>query len=459
MTKLDLALINEEGHDRTVPVEMELHLIKYFVGERIREVEADPNLLTMQRSDNSDIFYASRTHLNRKGWDTSIYNDKVKGGSERRKKFYDKIKFVCENYYGKKRHMIGLFPDDRAVMSFKGEQYAVNFDSLSSLMSNGTDVIFVEKQGTVIKMMPFAQKVGVAYIDSQGFGSEYGVALAELCDKQAKPARDYTRRYVPIHRGNLASLTDCDASGINIGMKVNGAVRLGVDLNTIKELNDVNPGLGLKIEDLQEGVDTTNNTHFKALMGLIHFKGKFYEGLLKQPDGLRFVRETHNYLLQNHTVINENGEEENILFIDWLRKYRIELNKILAVTKPKPFWKWLKWKLEQVWPERNYNRTITIDEASIMTPTMKEFTEWYNQKHVGPLIKKPVEKHQETLSKVKGFYEDVDAEEKKIDYDLVDNTLLKNKKMRKIDLALKLIMSNPETAATPAETDAAANDD
>jgi hypothetical protein len=142
MTKLDLILINEQGHGRPVPVEMELHLIKYFVGLRIREVEANPDLLTVERWDHSDVFYASRTHLNRQGWDTSVYNDNVKGGAERRKKFYDKIKSVCEDYYGKKRHQIGIFPDDRAVKSFKGQQYA-NFDSLRSLMGYGTDIVFV----------------------------------------------------------------------------------------------------------------------------------------------------------------------------------------------------------------------------------------------------------------------------------------------------------------------------
>lgn len=205
MTKLDLALINEQGHGKPVPTVMELHLIKYFVGLRIKQVQANPELLTEERWDHSDIFYASRTYLNQHGWDTSVYNDNVKGGTERRKNFYDKIKSVCEDYYGKKRHQIGIFPDDRAVMSSKGRQYAVSFDSLIERMHDGTDVVFVEKQGTVIKMMPFAEKVGPSFIDSQGFGSEYGVALAMLCDQQASAAYDYTDNYVPIHKGNLAS--------------------------------------------------------------------------------------------------------------------------------------------------------------------------------------------------------------------------------------------------------------
>ena len=135
------------------------------------------------------------------------------------------------------------------------------------------EIVFVEKQGTVIKMMPFAQKVGVAFIDSQGFGSEHGVALARLCNQQAQPARDYTQRYYPQYRDNLASLTDCDASGVGIGIKVNGATRIGINLDTIEEINHVNQGLGfdvdLQIKDLREEIDTTNNTHFMALEGIL----------------------------------------------------------------------------------------------------------------------------------------------------------------------------------------------
>ncbi len=62
--------------------------------------------------------------------------------------------------------------------------------------------------------------VGIAFIDSQGFGSECGVALARLCNQQKRPAFDYTGGYVPVYKAHLANLTDCDASGVAIGLKV-----------------------------------------------------------------------------------------------------------------------------------------------------------------------------------------------------------------------------------------------
>ena len=107
---------------------------------------------------------------------------------KRRKDFYDKIRGICENFYHVKRHQIAIYPDDRAVMAFHGRRYAVSFDNLRQLMQYGTEVIAVEKQGTVTKMIPLTRDIGVAFIDSQGFISEYGVALARLCDEQGEVA-------------------------------------------------------------------------------------------------------------------------------------------------------------------------------------------------------------------------------------------------------------------------------
>jgi len=195
MAKLDLGLINTSGNGRPVPKNMDLHIIKYVIGKRKRETEEDESLFQTERWDHSDVFYTGRTHLNRLGWDTSVYNDNVAGGADRRKLFYGKIKSVCEDHFGVKRHQIGIYPEDRAVMAFNGRSYSVGFDELRTLMGYGTDVLVVEKQGTVIKMVPFTSNIGIAFIQSQGFVSEYGTALASLCNgggKHGKAAFDYT---------------------------------------------------------------------------------------------------------------------------------------------------------------------------------------------------------------------------------------------------------------------------
>ena len=177
MTKLDLAMISQEGHGRPVPVEMDRHIIKYVIGQRKQEVEAalangDNRHFVTKRWDHSDVFYWSRTWLDQHKWDTSVYTDATEGGSKRRKNLYDMIQEVCEDFYHVKRHQIAIYPSDRAVMAFGGTEYSVGFHSLANRMSDGTDIIVVEKAGTVIKMMPFTEKNGIAFVHSEGFVSE-----------------------------------------------------------------------------------------------------------------------------------------------------------------------------------------------------------------------------------------------------------------------------------------------
>jgi hypothetical protein len=202
-------------------------MVKYVVGQRKAAAEKarannDKSPFVTNRWDHSDVFYTIRTHLNRLGWDTSVYTDAVSGGSKRRKELYAMIPDVCENYYGVKRHQIGIYLADRAIMAFNGKYYTVDFDGISNLMSSGTDIIVVEKFGTVVKMIPFTQSNGIALIESQGFVSEYeyGIALSRLCNGQTQVSKDYTDRYVPKYVGHLTVLTDCDSSGVGIGLKI-----------------------------------------------------------------------------------------------------------------------------------------------------------------------------------------------------------------------------------------------
>lgn len=452
MTKLDLGLINQRGQGR-VPKKMDLHMVKYVIQNRKADVERDRDLIKRRPWDHSDVFYAVRTWLNRHGWDTSVYNDSEAGGSDRRKSLYDKIQDVCENTYGVKRHQIGIFPDERAIMAFNGSMYAVGFEGLRELMLNGTDVIVVEKAGTVMKMVPFTSKFGIAFIQSQGFVSQYGIALAGLCNGQDKIAHVYAsddngRYYLPQYVGHLGVLTDCDHSGVMIGAKIPGACRLGIDVTTIDEINNANPALArkLRLEDLVEG--TKPNTHWKSLLNLAKETGKLVKEL-SEGDRIYYM----NYL-RRKIKITEDGEvkvvheddevddddEELQYFINYLARNRIELNTILAAVEPQVFWNWLKWKLETIWPERNYNRAIFLQDT-LLTPTMKKLNGWL-EKRSEEINKEAIDQKRTELENVKGFYEDVRAEEGKIKDDIIENTMLHNERVQKIDLALKAIMGD-----------------
>ena len=439
LTNLNLDLIFQQGYGRPVPKEIDRHMVKYVVGQRKAAVEKalannDNSPFVTNRWDHSDVFYQIRTHLNRLGWDTSVYTDAVLGGSKRRKELYSMIPNVCENYLGVKRHQIGIYPADRATIAFNGKYHTIDFDGIRNLMYIGTDIIVVEKFGTVVKLIPFTQNNGIAFIESQRFVSEYGIALARLCNGQEQVSKDYTDSYVPNYIGNLAVLTDCDSSGVGIGLKIPGATRLGVDINTIKEINEANSGLALKLEDLVEG--TKHNSHWEALVNLCDCKGKMYNDIIKsassRSEAIRQSSASRQYLLQRPFKVGETT------FIEYLRDNRIELNTILAAG-PEAFWNWLHYKLLQVWPNRDYRRAIFIDDY-MLTPTMTKFIKWC-QETTKPIIADRVAEATAELSNVSGLIDNIHGKKQEIEDDILNNSLLTNNEIMKLDKTLEKIMN------------------
>ena len=125
-----------------------------------------------------------------------------------------------------------VIPFNSNVVEFYKNIYSILYRILFNTISNklqlirrGTGIIpFFQYEitlplgkGIATNMNITQEYVGIAFIDSQGFGSECGVALARLCNQQKRPAFDYTGGYVPVYKAHLANLTDCDASGVAIG--------------------------------------------------------------------------------------------------------------------------------------------------------------------------------------------------------------------------------------------------
>jgi hypothetical protein len=316
-------------------------------------------------------------------------------------------------------------------------------------MYHGTDVTCVEKQGTVIKMAPFTRNNGVAFIQSQGFISEYGVGLGRLVNGDPGAERDYldgSYRYRP-YRGNLGNLTDCDSSGIVIGMKVKGARRLGIDLDTIDEINQVNKGLEdeldidlpIELEDLEES--NSANSHWDGLVGITKESGDLYESLSLYEKGFY-----HRYLVARPAILGGD-----IRFIDYLEEHRIELNTLLAIVKPQAFWNWLRWKLLKTWPSRNYLRGGLGLRDDIRTPTMNRFIDFY-QKHTKTITENRLADERAEMKEVSGMYDDSDGFQdnvsiikKAIMGDVMNEVVLQDKQIQKIDLALEKLMKNGGT--------------
>lgn len=230
-----------------------------------------------------------------------------------------------------KRHQIGIFPDDRAVMAFDGRYYSVGFESLKNLMHKGTDVIVVEKAGTVLKMVPFTENRGLAFIQSQGFVSEYGIALSLLSKGDSQASIDYMHCKVPKYIGHLGVLMDCDSSGALIGLKIRGATKIGLDLDSITEMIEFNQNLGidltskLEMSALVEG--TRRNSHWDGLNGIVNRnkKSKAYMDLVNNSPMDVFDINPTGYLDACIDYLNQDIEDQDgniVQFIDWLENNR-----------------------------------------------------------------------------------------------------------------------------------------
>ena len=203
--------------------------------------EGGSQLIEINRWDLSDIFYNARKRLDAEGYDEKT--GKRKELHSYVKDYCDKLVYckyckeirprkgretacrICHNnlYLGVKRHHIGIFPSDRAVLAFQGELYSVSFKNYRQLAEWGTDVIIIEKAGLVEKLVPFTKDFGIALLHSQGFVSEYGEWLAKEAGEKG---------------AHVIILTDFDASGIEIAFQMVGVTRLGVDLDTVDWLNN-----------------------------------------------------------------------------------------------------------------------------------------------------------------------------------------------------------------------------
>jgi uncharacterized protein DUF2399 len=115
--------------------------------------------------------------------------------------------------------LIRLIASARAVMYYAGRSQRVHLDMVKELAKNGTDIIFVEKEGIVDVLTSYADEYGIALVNTQGRLTEYGKDLIEAAKKAG---------------ANVAILTDYDALGIQIaeGSRIQ-IPRIGIDRDTI----------------------------------------------------------------------------------------------------------------------------------------------------------------------------------------------------------------------------------
>jgi hypothetical protein len=298
----------------------------------------------------SDIFYKLRTKMGQMGHNTGEITSK-------RNEIHSEVKDYCDKL-GIKRHEIGIFPADRAILAFKGKFYSVGYEDIDELAENGPDIICVEKMGIIKKIMPYLDKFGVAFLQSQGFMAEYGQMLADNVE------------------ANVAVLTDFDSSGINLGFDLDRAYRIGIDFDTISEINQI-----LESES-KEQIDPSQ-------LSEPYGGGANYYDFLQYLFEERWEHEKLNNPKNKKRNLGKKPSWWNTLNHQWYTRYlgrkydgqsyldiiantRIELDSLMNAVGPKIFSTWLRNKILKTFPERDYTRAVDVPDY-ILTPTIDEF--------------------------------------------------------------------------------------
>lgn len=121
---------------------------------------------------------------------------------------------------------------------------------------------------------------------------------------------------------NISILSDFDVSGLLLATKASEDSiihRLGIDFQTLEDLD-------IDIEVVQEEYTPEDNNHYK------HLKEK-----AKRDPKLKSQ-------------------------LDYLKHHRVEIDSVLAEVGNEKFWNYIIEKLDQIFPNRNYNRSIDVKD-------------------------------------------------------------------------------------------------
>jgi 5S rRNA maturation endonuclease (ribonuclease M5) len=196
------------------------------------------NSMDVQKLKNwwtqSDVFYATRKLL----IETYHYpNEEVN-----RDYITGMIKLVCEDDLDVKREDIGILAADRAQLYFRGKWMDVGLKEIEQLSMYGIALLIIEKEGVAEQLSVFADEKGIALLNTRGFLTEYAEILSKKSEEEGC---------------KVAILTDFDASGLVLAAKAPNAYRIGIDFETLEDLE-------LDIKGVEEQY-TPENKHLKPL--------------------------------------------------------------------------------------------------------------------------------------------------------------------------------------------------
>lgn len=343
-----------------------IDILRQVLRERKQAVEANPDLIRTDLLTQSGVYYEARPRYIDAGINPS------KAGKLFRSNQIRKIEQICEEM-GVTREEIGIFAQARTSLYFRGEKYSVGFKNLEELMKKGTDLILIEKEGMAEVLRPFADKAGIAILNSIGFVVRYASRLAKL-------SRDTG--------ANIAMVTDFDVSGLSMARALPDVPRLGIGFDTLEYFE-------LTREEVEEDYNTAKPTRRGQKTGYVHWKGLLNMGLAVDED--------------------EETFKENMKY---LQKKRIELDSVVRKVGNQRFWEYIVEMLIDQFPTRDYNRAIKVP-TYVFPDVLDDLADSLRRKTT-EILHVDVMETEEKLEATDGIIEDVDQEESDIEEEFKD---------------------------------------
>ncbi len=278
-----------------------------------------------------------------------------------RKSFIGYIKKIYDNR-GTTRARYGIFAGDRAELYFRGEWKSVGYDSIDELAEKGTDIVFIEKKGIPEVMTEFADKYGIAMVNTRGYLTEYGNDLMS----EAKGSG-----------ANVAIMTDYDLTGINI------AGNTGITV----------PWIGINEDSFE------------------------YFNLDKNSSNISVEASNHKLLKSVRDKVRGDPRFSSV-DIDFLTKRRVEIDSIQAKVGSERLFGYILDSLKKLYPKRDYNRAIELPkpndfkkiyEKNLIGIEHEEFIELIETRKMD-IMKPEIEKIEKELKEIEGFIEVEDKE-------------------------------------------------
>jgi hypothetical protein len=289
--------------------------MKGFVWDYIVDLKLDvlPDMHFKSKGDlprilTSDVFYDLRKPVEAAGYDVTS-----KQAAERKTRQTIQVQYIKEicDSLEIRRVDIGILAGEAGHLFYRGEHFAISLDELDSLKLKGVIILIIEKRGIAELLRYITAPYGIALLSTQGFLTENAVDLAYLAESTG---------------AKVAILTDYDISGIVIAHQVPEVPRIGIDKETLDNLNILN-----KQQDLEEYY-TPNPSHKKTVEEDIN--GDFID-----------------------------------VDLDYLSDKRIEINAVMKEVGHERFWQWIVSKLKDLFgQDLNYNRAVEIPEAIEFVP-------------------------------------------------------------------------------------------